>query len=583
MSTQDKSVRLPLRIVGRGLTAVSLGLVAGCADNEPQTSVDTLIHNVRVIDVVDGGVTANRSIVIDAGIILDVVSENARHRYVADHVIDGASNFVIPALGDVHVHLQSQAELENFVRYGVGLVVNMSGGRQHLDMRERVASHELLGPKIVTAGPTLDGDPPTNPLFTTVNPETVGEVVPWISNQGYDLVKIYQQMNVDTLSATIAAAGNQGLVVNGHVSRETGIDAALDAGQKYVAHGEELAFESFDEAARSYERGAVPVLADRLEQAGVTVTPMLAYLQNIPQQATDLLTYLSTDEMRAVPAAMRMSFDQRQGWYSNRDDPAGFAAQIDSLANFVATLAVALNERDVPLVLGTDAGFGGAIPGYSVHEELAALVDAGLTELSALQTATLRVGEYLDQIDPDGAPWGQIKPNHDASLVVLGANPLEDIAATRDIRGVMVGGRWLGESALAMLTTTLAERQRALLPLARAFEDALVAGQPEEARAIVESIPDAFAGDPLISADNCVFLGYRYYYGGDRPLAGRLYDVCVGMHPDSSALWIHIGRVRESEGETDAAIEAYRRARALNPWYGDPGAAIERLSAAPNN
>ena len=97
------------------------------------------------------------------------------------------------------------------------------------------------------------------------------------------------------------------------------------------------------------------------------------------------------------------------------------------------------------------------------------------------------------------------------------------------------------------------------------------------AGAAIESIPVGMAGEPLINADNCIFLGYRHYYGGNRPLAGRLYELCATMHPLSAALWIHIARALESEEKTNAAIQAYRRAGELNPWYGDPQSAIDRL------
>jgi len=566
-----------LKNVLLSVAAAGILLVAGCGESESRLRADAIMHNVKILDVSEGEAIADSAIVVVDGQISDIVSDRHIRNYAADTIIDGGGNFLIPALADVHVHIQSRAELQNFVRYGVGLVVNMSGGPQHLKMREAVASRGTLGPSIVSFGPTLDGDPPTNPLFVTVGPDSAPEVIEWIQKRGYDAVKVYQQMDTDTLAAVIAAANVQGLITSGHVSREIGVEQAINAGQRYVAHGEELAFESFDESSRTYDLDAVPELAERLSQAGVTVTPMVAYLENIPLQVSDLQEYLNSAEMQTVPVAMRMSFDQRQGWFANREDPDGFIGQITSLVSFVCALTAELDERDVPLILGTDAGFGGAIPGFSVHEELEALVDVGLSELAALQTATLNVGEYLKKIDPTHPAWGQIRPGYVASMVLVGANPIEDIAATKDIRGVMIGGQWVDKSDLARIESALALRQEALLPMARAFEDALVAGDPIAGGAAIESIPAEMAGEPLINADNCVFLGYRHYYGGNRPLAARLYELCAKMHPESSPLWIHIARAYESEEKTDAAVQAYRRAGDLNPWYGDPGSAIERL------
>ncbi len=143
----------------------------------------------------------------------------------------------------------------------------------------------------------------------------------------------------------------------------------------------------------------------------------------------------------------------------------------------------------------------------------------------------------------------------------------------------MFDGRWFDADELKRLEVTLSQRQQAMLPLASAFEDALVAGDPDAGSAAIESIPAEMADEPLISADNCIFLGYRHFYGDIRAVAGRLYEQCAKMHPKSSPLWIHIAKALESENKTEAALRAYRRALELNPWYGDPRSAIDRLSS----
>ena len=564
-------------------TMLAAGLLAGCAQDQAPLQVDAVIHNITVVDLEVGETLPNSAVVIADGKISAVVDQSRVQNYAAKTLIDGRGGFVVPALADAHVHLQSYSELQHFVLHGVGLVVNMSGGQQHLEMRDAVATKRVLGPRVVTMGPTLDGDPPTNPLFTSVNAEGVDGVVDWIADQDYDGVKVYQQMDADTLSATIGAASDRGLITTGHVSREIGVERVLSAGQRYIAHGEELAFEAFDESNRRCDLAAVEPLAVQLSQAGATVTPMLAYLENIPRQVNDLDTYLDTEQMRLVPVAARMSFDRRQGWFANREDPGGFTEQIESLVRFVAALTAELRQRGVPLVLGTDAGFGGAIPGYGVHEELESLVDAGLTELAALRSATLDVGKSLERIDPDGASWGLVKPGYAANIVLLSANPLDDIRATQAINGVMLDGRWIDKNELDGIEATLARRQQILLPIASAFEEALVAGDLDALDAAIESVPADMTDEPLITADSCIFLGYRHYYGGSRGLAGRLYERCAVMHPTSSPLWIHIARSQESEGNTEDAARSYRRAAELNPWYGDPRAAIERLREETND
>ena len=149
--------------------------------------------------------------------------------------------------------------------------------------------------------------------------------------------------------------------------------------------------------------------------------------------------------------------------------------------------------------------------------------------------------------------------------------------------GVMLDGRWIDKNELDGIEATLARRRQILLPIASALEEALVAGDLDALDAAIESVPADMTDEPLITADSCIFLGYRHYYGGSRGLAGRLYERCAVMHPTSSPLWIHIARSQESEGNTEDAARSYRRAAELNPWYGDPRAAIERLGAETND
>lgn len=561
-----------------GLILAALAGVPHLACNQPEP-VDLVVVGATIVDVDDGDLVAGRLVVVRDGLIREVVSAERAADYAAASIVDGAGTYLLPALADAHVHIQGPGELDNYRRYGVGLVVNMAGGPMHLDLRDAVAAGRRAGPRVVTAGPTLDGTTPTNPLFTSVTPETAGEIIAGIAARGYDVIKVYQQIEAPALAAVIQAAGSAGLLTTGHVSRLAGIAGALDAGLRHVAHGEELAFESFDEATRRYERGGIPELADLLVRHGVTVTPMIGYLENVPPQVLDLDGYLGSDPMALVPAAMKLSFGARQGWFSNREEPQAFAGQMADLANWVAELTAALEARGVPLILGTDAGFGGAIPGYGVHQELRSLVRAGLSELAALQTATRNVGRYLQQVDAEREPWGRIAPGHSADLLLLRANPLADISASEEIEGVVLAGRWHGPEELAQLDRNLRGRQAAVLAPARAFEEALVGGDVEAARRALDSRPAGLAGESLISADNCVFLGYRHYYGGRRQLAGRLYELCARMHPDAASLWLHVARARESAGDVGGAIDAYERARAANPWYGQPGEAIRRLGA----
>lgn len=543
----------------------------------PQVSTDLIISNATIIDVEKGDEISGKIVVVSDGIIKEIVSHDQLSDYDATMLVDGEGGFLIPALADTHVHIQGSSELANYLRYGITQIVNMSGSRKHIAMRDAIEAGTQIGPGILTAGPTLDGQTPTNPLFTSVISETAPDVVSWIANEGYDAIKVYQQMDSDTLTSIVEAGISSDLITTGHVSRETGVEGAIKSGLRYVAHGEELSFEFFVEDTRTYDKTGISKLSKALAENKVTVTPMINYLENIPSQVLNLNQYLDIDAMKLIPAAMMQSFDARQGYFSSREEPELFAQQIVSLAEFVSTLTKQLNVSGVPLILGTDAGFGGAIPGYSAHLELQSLVRAGLSELQALQTATVNAGKYLQEITPSRPPFGILKPGFIADVVLLRENPLVDISATLQIAGVAVSGRWYGSDNLQEMEQSLRIRQEQLLPFVQSFEEALIVGDINLARGTISSVPMEFIEEPLIGADNCIFLGYRHFYGGKRQLAREFYEICAEMHADNAALLVHIAQAFEEIGNVDAAINSYGRAARINPWYGQPNEAIGRL------
>lgn len=215
------------------MRSVVAGLaLAACAAPEP---VDLLIKNAAVVDVESGTVLTGRAVVVRDGLFTSVAPAERAADYEAATVIDGEGGFLIPVLADAHVHLRYASELDSYLRYGIGLVVNMSGAPIHLELRQAIAEGRLRGPRIVTVGPTLDGPSPTNPLFTSVTPETAPAIVAWIADQGYDAIKVYQQLDAETLRAVILSAESAGLITTGHVSRVAGVESAIEAGRRSSA------------------------------------------------------------------------------------------------------------------------------------------------------------------------------------------------------------------------------------------------------------------------------------------------------------------------------------------------------------
>jgi imidazolonepropionase-like amidohydrolase len=383
--------------------------------------------------------------------------------------VDGRGKFLIPGLHDMHVHVDgTRGMLTSFVEAGVTTVRNMAGNPRVLALGERIGSGELLGPRIVTAGPFVDGAHPRWEGSEVVTTAAGAEaVVAAQAAAGYAFVKVYNGLSLAAYDAIVAAAGAHGLRVVGHVPAAVPLDHAL-AVQASIEH--------LSGYAHAIERADSPVRHDHSDPAAIT-----RWLYADPDRVADvaaataragvwncptLVTAVSYGELWSghVPSADldAVSPDWRARW-----DPAHSPRRpARSLRRAVArshdrTLAAQLGlvrelvAAGAPLLAGTDTPNPYVVPGTSLHQELGLFVEAGLSPYAALRTATADAGDFLG--DPRD---GRIVVGAHADLVMLAADPLADLHALDQIDGVMVHGGWLGPERLRDLHDELVDEYR---------------------------------------------------------------------------------------------------------------------------
>jgi imidazolonepropionase-like amidohydrolase len=342
-------------------------------------------------------------------------------------------------------------------------------------VRRRLAEADLRGPpRFLSAGPSLDGDPPlgSNPVVVRTAAEARAAVEHLVSN-GADLVKVYENLSREAYFAIMDEARRRGIPVDGHIPFCITPEEAADAGQRTAEHPEALAAgcsiaadaerKRFASVLADYDRLAesekflamfrhVRALFDTRDPA-TCVSAIEAFRRNDVAVTTDLVAYhhvvhadeILADEisMRLVPSAIRRAW---QEWFDSE-----VAREFQSILRPIIPLelenARLLNEAGVTLLAGTDVGVPLQIPGLSLHRQLVRLVAAGLTPLEALQTATLNPARVLDLEDS----LGTVEIGKLADLVLLDANPLEDISNTRRIRAVIADGRLYGRTELDRL------------------------------------------------------------------------------------------------------------------------------------
>ena len=363
--------------------------------------------------------------------------------------IDGQGKWLLPGLADMHVHLFSRSDLDLYLANGVTTVRNLGGygaADSILDIRRAIEAGELRGPTIVTSGNWLDGDPPYRDINTIVRtPEEARLEVERQHRAGYDFIKVYEGLTPEVFGTIVDEAEARGIPVTGHVPSRVGIEGVLKSGQSGIEHAAAillpaLGFRPTEEASRA--------LARRVAEAGVAVTPTLWMLELAFRQRSGpagIAEVVARPEMRYLPP------DRFATW---RDDnmfaafPRLAAAEGQARRDLVYRFVGHLADAGARIVVGTDADVAGSVPGFAIHEELRRLVEAGLTPREALQAATSAPAEYLAEVLPDVEPFGTIEVGKRADLLLLDADPLEDVAHLEQPAGVMARGTWFPASEL---------------------------------------------------------------------------------------------------------------------------------------
>ncbi|HEX6886029.1 MAG TPA: amidohydrolase family protein [Planctomycetota bacterium] len=433
------------------------------------------IENVTVVPMDREAVEADRTVVVRDGKIVALgpagavaVPEDARR-------IDGRGRFLMPGLSDMHVHVWDENDLFLFVACGVTTVRNLYGDPLHLDWRARIERGELVGPRIYTAGPIIDGKPAVWPgSVELTDPDEAAAVVAAQKEAGYDFLKPYARLSRECYEALVIAGAEQGLALMGHVPEALALADVLEAGQRTVEHlggwaeaaqraGSPFARVDFTSEARAWQEvdeARLPHLAAECAVAETWNCPTLVVLAKWAKgEAAEQL--LARPEMRYVSPGTKAA------WL-----PGGTVNYLTSLpqaAVDAANASVPRMQRVLPhlreawrargaggLLLGTDMGNPYVVAGFALHEELAYFVAAGLSPYEALRAGTADAARCMGAEDE----WGTLAIGRRADLLLLAGNPLEDVAHARTPLGVVLRGRWFPAEELQ------AELERR----ARAFE-----------------------------------------------------------------------------------------------------------------
>ncbi len=431
---------------------------------------------------------ADRDVLVDGDRIVSVTAASPDPETAfgpGTRVVDGRGRWLVPGFADAHVHLRgSPNDLLLYVANGVTSIAEMGGEDEMLGWREDTRAG-AVGPRMFIASRKLgtwgllDGwyQAWTRRRINVGSPDEAPVLVARLKRKGYDAVKLGTFVDAPTYDALGDAARAADMRLIGHIPLSVSLDDVYASPQQEVAHVEELvkalnmAFGPFnsDTAERflAYVRAQAPQVAANLRGHGITVATTIWLIDSIPRQKADLAALLGELPMEYANPGLVEGTPLSPGWLpannpyrippgtSDEDrDAIGRYARANVQAHHI--LLRALVEAGVPVIAGTDADNAVAIPGFSLHDEMQALVDAGMSNRESLQAATSAAGDWL------GNRTGRIAPGARADLVLLRGDPLDRIANTRRIDAVVLGGRLLERDRLdAMLAAVEQANRRA--------------------------------------------------------------------------------------------------------------------------
>jgi imidazolonepropionase-like amidohydrolase len=256
-------------------------------------------------------------------------------------------------------------------------------------------------------------------------------------------------LNLETFTAIVAEARRLNIRVVGHLPlrNKAMTERLLQPGFGMVAHAEEYAYQGPDLADATI---AQFVALARVNGTGLTTT--LTADEQILAQARDPSALRQRRELVYLPVALRRNWLENNR-YDVLANPRG-VARLESIVDFNRRLVKAFSAGGIPIVAGTDSSIPGVIPGFALHDELKALVKAGLTNWQALEAATITPARWLGT----DAYRGTIESGKSADLVLLDANPLAQITNTNRIVAVILDGRLLSKPELDQRMATLANQ-----------------------------------------------------------------------------------------------------------------------------
>lgn len=421
----------------------------------PALAAEYLFTDATIVTLAEAGTLRADLRVSDGRIAAIGADLEADADTVVVHVNGG---YLMPGLAEMHAHVPAPDQGEQYrddvlflwLANGITTVRGMLGHPSHLDLRRELAAHDTLGPRLITSGPSFNGN-------SVSSPRQARQMVRVQAAAGYDFLKIHPGLNRAEYDAMADEARRLGMRFAGHVPVDVGLEHAVASGQATIDHLDgflqALAPQADDGSffgvglAGAADLKGLDAIARQMLAAGSWVVPTETLIENFAA-AEHMDELLARPEHVYLPADLAARYRERlsQVGQGVRQAEAALAVRKQIIRR--------LHDAGVGVLLGADSPQIFNVPGFAIHRELQAMVAAGLSPEEALRTGTVAPAHYFDRADDFGA----LRPGLSADLVWVDGDPTADIGNASKIHGVMVRGRWLDREELDAGLKAIADR-----------------------------------------------------------------------------------------------------------------------------
>lgn len=428
---------------------------------------ETIIQNVSIISMVPDEEIRVADVIIQQDKIAFIGKSNPHRK---SEIIDGTGKFLMPGLTEMHAHIPTPEDDDDtlvretlflYLSQGVTTIRGMLGDPYHLKLKDLIKTGDILSPRVYTSSPSLNGN-------TIKTAEEAKQKVTQYKSDGYDFLKIHPGITLENWKVIESTAKEVGIPFAGHVPIEVGINRAIESGYATIDHLD------------GYIEGLVPIESN-MDPAGggffgYNFTPVLdkskiktlvsKTLENniasVPTQTlftrwfspTDPAENMQDAEMKYMPSKTRFTWRQNKEMLIGHKDYS--VEQWQEFINYRKDILKEMDQQGVTFLLGSDAPQVMNVPGFSIHREMEAMAQAGISNQKIIESGTINPSHFFNA----NGEYGIIKKNASADLILVNGNPFLTLKNAQDISGVMVRGKWLSKKDIDKRLSEIALRNR---------------------------------------------------------------------------------------------------------------------------